>query len=1438
MNRFIAAITALALTATPAPAAKAAPATPFSVQQITTANGLPSNKVNAICQDRKGYMWFGTTSGLCRYDGYSVVNFRSLSCDKSKNIEACIIGLQADSHGLIWVNTSTGVIACYDTNRSRFADYSTTGDYERPFAHIDIKPSGTWLYGPHHGARRCTYRNGKFGATDFSRQHGNLPADNVIGIVCPDSAHTWVATAKGMVAVTANGTTKRMLYGKDIAAATSHAGKVMVLECNGQVTVATPDGKITARGHAGFKTQAADITAAVVWQDKWIIFTGRNTFAINIARQPRPDSTPAEIMISEATATMTESGIFVSNRMDDAAFMPHRGKAVRLRLTGNLLFDPTTKQSARAAVAAGGSIWISSRCNGMFVYHPNSGTTYRYPSTVFTPQLYSKFMASIFAGKDGELWVCNENAGVTRITGSRRPFHKLWLPAPQSTNDLANHVRHVSHLGADSFLISTRSNELLDFLPETGMFGFRQETAACVYSYLRDRQGRRWIGTRGHGLYIDGKHYIKNYKEGGLTDNSIYDIKQDRQGRVWLATWGGGLLMAQAEAGGKITFRPFLRRSMREARVRAIELSDNGTMWVATSNGLYMARTGGADFSDGSFKLFSNSAGNYPINEIICLMADSGNTVYTGGLGCGLVKATLSAKGDRLDHTAITTTNGLASNNVQSIAKDKYGYIWAGTEEGVSRVNPNTLTALRFKFNESMSDNVFSENAVDTDTHGNIVFGTSHGVVAITPFELSDKRQVSPKPFITNIMVNRHPLFEDSAAMSRIKAGAGGEATVQLRHNQNYIDIFFSNMVYNKPHTTFYKYRLDGIDKEWRLTADNPHAQYSELQPGTYRFRLRSACDDGLWSNEAQVEFYIASPWYATWWAWAAYILAAGAVAFFIYRQWLDKFKMRQEIDTQHKITEFRLNFFTHIAHELRTPLALIQGSVEKLQEPATERAMKAAAQTAMRGTNRLLRQVNQLMEFRRINTHNMKLNVEHDNIIKFVRAITDDFRLQAQQKGQTLTLTPFAAAHTMAFDKRIVETIAYNLIGNAIKYTPEQGCIGIRIWTEDGMLCMSVTDNGNGIDAGQRQRMFKPFMHGYVSAGGMGIGLFNAYSMAAIHKGRLDYKPAAPHGSVFTLQLPLDEDLYRPDDFKADGYSRTPYKQPAEDIVEFAPKPLNNKTVAIIEDDSDMMQQIKAETGIYFNTLCFSSGTQALYTLTELPGKDNGGNGMVSATQAVPDIILCDVMMPEIDGYEVVRRLKRNAATAQIPVIMLTALDDDNHMLRGYKAGADDYMAKPCNYNILVARMAKFIEWSGQNAANGGNENTTADSKCDNSVKAMVTSAADSAFISRMQAIIAKHAGDENFGVDNIAEAMRMGRTKFYGKVKELFGVTPNNYLINERMRIAARLLDSGDLNVSEVCYRVGMSNQSYFIKRFKESHGMTPSEYRKSTKKEAHPG
>lgn len=1410
----------LAVCFVPAQGEKSGAAGGWSARRVSSADGLPSNTVNDMAQDSLGYVWMATGNGLCRYDGFRAAAMQDVSCDRSVYIEPNMAQVVVDEgNSVVWGRTSANVIVCFDRLSGRFADYTGRGDYRRPYGRVVVAGGAAWLYGAGSGVRRVVRSGGGFSCTDYRTELGNLP-DKAILDVCADAAgNVWLLTRRGVVAVAPDGRSTIRLAGRRLEACVAYGGGVLVMDSGGTIHVFDGGRKAvgTVRVPAFAAVADGGCRASFMWGGSWLMVCGGRTVTVD----PRGGrlEVPAALQLDGPVECRSVGGgcRTLANRRGDVLLLAPGGVMRRVRLEAGAGSASARGLRVRAAMG-GGLLYMATNGGGLFVYSPADGQMVARMSGGRGSAPVSDMLQTVMAARDGTVWVGSEGVGATCLWRQRRTDARYMLPAGQGGSELGNIIPLVAPAERGLVAVATRAGGFSRLDPSAGTFASAGPAGTLVYAFLADRDGHTWVGTRGDGLYVDGVRYSAGGGAGSLSSDDIFDIAQDSAGRVWIATWGGGLLMARRSASGSLSFVRMLDRSADERRVRSVCFDSGGMMWVATCAGLYAADTRRGVSGTASFTRYSASDGNFPITNIICLATLRDGTLCVGGLGCGLILARRDPADGTLATTAVTTARGLASDNVRSVVEDSFGYVWAGTEEGISRVNPRNAVATAYKFGATPGANVFTEGAAMAASDGTLLFGTFGGVLAVRPAAPARAGAAVAPPRITDVLIDGSPAAGIDGVARLLGSRSQSGAAIELPHDRNSIEIFFSNMDYARASSSFFMYRLEGADTRWRTATDAPRASYSNLPPGRYTFRVRSMTADSRWSADTVVALTVLRPWWARWWAWLIYASAASALAAYLYLLWLRGFKLRQQMEGERKMNEFRIGLFTSIAHEFRTPLALIQGAADSLRGSDGQSVSRSALGTLRRGVGRLRRQVDMLLEFRRASTGSLRPSVGDADMVGFVRDIVHDFRLAARQKGLTLTFLPAAGSLVVPFDSRMVETIVYNLLSNAVKYTPVGGSVTVRLRLGGGRVRLSVADTGPGLSPEQRSRLFRPFMHGYVSSGGMGIGLYTAHSMAEAHRGRLDCEEAPGGGCLFTLTLPAAIEAYAEDE-RGTGLMAPPAARDGaagEDIREMLPRPLNDVVVAVVEDDADLSAQLQAGLGVYFDVRCHATGRAALDSVAAEGAR----------------LVVCDVMLPDIDGYEVVRRLRQSEATRGVPVIMLTALDGAAHRIRAYKAGADGCMGKPCDLTLLAAMAARLMERGaagGGTVANAGGEK---DSGADGGGGALVMSKADRAFIDSARAVVERRVADPGFTVDALAEALGVGHTTLYTKMKALLGTTPNKFLMGERMRMAAEMLREGGMTAAEVGDRVGIANRSYFFKCFKEHYGMTPQQWRKAAR------
>lgn len=1394
-------------------------------KRISTMNGLPSNKVYGMLQDKRGFIWLGTANSLSRYDGYSLLNYDMLGNKKIGQIPAYIREMYYDEQRqLLWAKSRDHYHVCYDIDKGEFIDYTNGGKWDKQYRQLLIENDVRVMFGNENGVRIVTFDSKQnIVCHDYNAANGLLPTCDIRDVVIDEGRNVWILTDKGLYAVTPNGKLRKILAGKFIGGG-STKGKTVVADTRGNVYAYSKTMTPVARIKAMPLGSHGSVKGRIVWRNKLIMFFAHTAVAIDISTLKTAFMPEAFVATNIKYPQKIGGNFFVSSDEGLLKVFCTNGRIKTENLLQNSEIQRNRGDKYKIRHIKGSKYAIATYGNGAFIYDINNGVEQHLSQTDDNPLIDTNLLNDIIIDRCGTIWISQEEVGITKVYNDQNDFFRYILPSPYSQNEYANAIRHILTDGRGKVMMVSKNNVIYKYDTPVDSFAYECTTEYPFYSMTRDRHGNLWTGTRGNGLYIGASQYMNKSALCNLAINDIFDIIEDKYGRMWMASLQsgteGGLLVAEYErAGGRLKVT---RHTLTSMDVHDLDMDANGRLWGASNDGLFCVDTNKKQIKASDIRTFNTTNGMFPFRQLITVKCAGDGSIWAGGTGLGVVKCIYNESSNTLSYQQITVDNGLGSNNVNSLEEDASGYIWAATEGGLARIDSKSGRLYNYRPRNNIKSNYYHENSSLKLPDGRLLFGCNYGVAVIDPTQV--EQTLCPDNYelqITDLKINDISIFhKENGSMAPYSA-----KRIELSHNENTITIQFSHFDYQNPEATAYQYYLEGVDRTWHNITNENKVQYSILPPGTYTFHVRTIGSNNEWTPEKTLTIHIAEPWYNTWWAWMVYIAIIASVAYYLYRNWKEKFNMNQKMKMEQQLIDFRVNFFTQVTHEFRTPLAIIHGAANKLAD-ANIPESRSTIQTMQRGISRLLRLVNQLIEFRRISTDNIQLQVEHGDIIEYVRNIYQDFWHSARQKDILTSFVPFAKQHNMVFDKRIVETVVYNLLSNAVKYTPNGGSYELRIQKVNDSIAISVDDSGNGIDNAQQDSMFEMFMHGRVSQGGMGIGLYAAHKMAKIHKGELTYAQSQTLGGAsFTFTIPQSDSAYSPEDYYSVQNSALNVQRPTpnpslntehsalntadgEPVKEMLPNALNDHLVAIIEDDPDMQDMIKRELGEYFKVVAYSNGKQ----------------GYEGVMQEKPALVVCDLMLPDMNGFDIAKKLGNNAATKNIPFIMLTALDDEQTQIKAYQAGVDDYMTKPCNFKVLIARMIQLINWAEHS---GSASDNNSDDKLPQ--KMVMGNLVDKNFLESFQQLVASHLGDSDFTIDTLATMMHMGRTKLYGKVKELTGVTPNKYIMNERMKKAAELLATGEYTVAIVSYKVGLEDASYFNKCFKSYFGISPSKYGK---------
>ena len=1065
-----------------------------------------------------------------------------------------------------------------------------------------------------------------------------------------------------------------------------------------------------------------------------------------------------------------------------------------------------------------GLIWVSTYGNGLFVYDPKEQemTHYMNSSSLSVP-IQTNYLLGIYEDRNGNIWVSQENMGVVCLTKQQVSAEVIYFTTAQQT-DHTNSIHLLTKTGGTIYIGNKYNGlKLTDGLMNTRQLSVNYHDD--IVAVQTDHEGITWMGTRKSGVYAGSRHYChQDDNSTSLSQGKISDIACDSKGRVWISFFDGGLDMAEPDGQGGYRFRHFLTGKQAVTQPRQLMLDHHGQMWLTSNEGIYVFQPEQLIANPTNFRHIILNTKFPQFDEVHCIYEDSEHHILAGTVGSGLVELDNTKVGETDVLRFYTTDDGLPDNNIQQLISDREGNIWIGTDNGLARFCPKSHTFISMRPSNNRQTNMFVENAVCLLDNGHLAFGSHYGIVIVDPKNIPQKESLFPLR-ITGIDINGISLNyqEDGTLFTKLEQ----TQEIDLDYNQNSLTIYFSDFEYAEGQGSRYSYRLVGYDKDWSPLSVENKASYKNLSPGNYTIEVRSQNANGEWSAEAvSLPIVIRSPYWATWWAYLLYLLLAGGVGWFVYRHFKRINDLHNRIKVDNQLTEYKLRFFTNISHEFRTPLTIIRGAMDNISTLNTlSGELKQPVSSMRKSVDRMMRLINELLEFRKMQNNKLQLALEETDIIAFVKDIFLTFNQLAENKRISYTYIPFSHHFNMYFDKNYVDKIVYNLLSNSFKYTMSKHSITLRVKhdEEKRQIEIIVEDTGIGVPKDKQEDLFSRYNQSVYTQNSIGIGLHLVYELVKVHHGSICFNENPEGGAIFTVILPTDATCYNEQDFLIAGndllkeQNKDIEQQPLTDYKAVMAYPLNDRHVLVVEDDDNICEFIKNELGRYFVMESACNGQEALEAIE----------------QQKPDLIICDLMMPVMNGYELTQRVRANQQTADIPIIMLTALTAEEKRIKGLESGADAYIEKPFSIKVLVAKCRQLINQRDQLRLKYAKEVVGRVE-----VPEILVDEQDKKLRDLLDTWLSSHISDFNLSIDQFAEKMGYGRTTFYKKVKKLTGQTPNDYIKSMRMERAVELLKDDTLTVAEVSYKIGIEDPFYFSKSFKNYFGISPSQYRKGEK------
>jgi signal transduction histidine kinase/ligand-binding sensor domain-containing protein/CheY-like chemotaxis protein/AraC-like DNA-binding protein len=1448
-------------------------------EELHSINSLSQNSVVAIHQDKLGFLWIGNWAGLNKYDGYRFRIYRLTEDSTSRAGINRITSIREDRAGNIWVQTYDGRMHRFDPALERFLSFPTesgvtpstriTNYYESEEGLVCLSTSNL-------GAYFISF-DSVTGETQISHIYNEtgtrqkiLTDNSVSFIIQDDRSDFWIGTKNGLNRVRSGDMRKaeikpdKYLY----AGTQADSGGIVFLNCArlaDRLWFGTRDRGLVCYDmvHDAFVDLENDpvsrdfkyelvTTLETTGRDLWIgtrkgkilrYDSERDEFRLYPLEHPRTGKTVESLYMDNFGQVWILTDRFGITRLD-----PRSGKTKYYFLTPPEIENLTDDERTVIFEDSHNQLWLGGQNIGVQHYIRAADRFDVYLNDPKDPgSLPSNIVECITEDREGNLLIGTNwfGMGLSRMI-TIDPAFRYIRPVEFPDSKMENVIRSLFTDSKGYIWAGTKNGKIHIYDPDLkrvhtidgNSTGF---TGSNVYSVFEDSGGFIWLGTKGGGVFRSEQplpvvfpdyrkmsftaYQRKDGDSNSLNCNNVYDLVVDELGRVWVATYGGGLnMMEPGETGGSPEYQHFTTANsgLTSDKLRDLCLDRSGRLWLATTYGVnYIDIYRDPQLNINSLLADPGNPGSLSYNDIIMITEDRKGNIWLATAGGG-VNEILENGTDGFSLRKYNKKDGLAEDYIISIIEDVYGYMWIGSDNGLTRLNPLNHVIENFGKKNGLPESLFSEKTCAVTPAGKVLFGTINGFYSVSP-ELIAKESFTPGICLTSLHIHNREVSpgQDDSPLEKSIAFT---KEITLKPDQSNIAIEFSMLSYKSPESNQYEYMLEGFDEHWVYAGREHRAPYTNVPPGHYTFRVRGLNRDLSESNsETSLRIKVLPPFWKTGIAYVSYFLLLAGLLLLAFRITARITRLKNNLKVEHRVAESKLRFFTNISHEFRTPLTLILGPLEKLISQA-DLPSEARQQLALvhRNSKRLLRMVNQLLDFRKVQNEKMNLRIQKIELIPFLSQIRESFEGLARQKNIRFDLIHESDDITVWGDIQKLDSVIFNLLSNAFKFTHQHKSVSIIVKQErdpEDCIKIIIRDTGIGIESEKLKNIFDRFFvsHTEEDTGqqGTGIGLSLSMEYVRLHKGDIRVESIPGKGTDFIIRLPAGNEHF-PEDViirEREAFSYTPKIPVIEEELHVQEEPgaqtINRSDlpmVLVVEDDPEMYSYLR---GI------LSPG----YRVHEAR---DGLDGLDKANRMDPDLIITDIMMPNMDGIEMTRKLKEAFSTSHIPVIILSSKSEVESQVEGLNTGAEAYVPKPFNADLLLSYVHSFL--SQRRKLREIFENTIELKPDEISVTPR-----DKIFIENVLRVVEENLADPSFTVEKLAESMNVSRTLFYKKLKGITGYQPIELIRMMRLKKASGLIETGEYNVSEVAYMVGYNDIRYFSTSFKKQFGISPSQFRK---------
>lgn len=1370
-------------------------------EQIDISHGLPHNTIYKIFKDRRGLMWFCTGDGLARFDGYSFEVYRPDPDDYEHTIKANIVtGIVEDSKGYLWIGTERGLDR-FDPKSQKFEHYYSENNND------------TTLF------------------------------DEISCLTIDEYDKLWIGTPNGLYCHDINNLKDKIFKKVSIKYTNKEQVIVNLKRVQNIIWIGTIKGLLKYNLNNGEKTKMPFSTKN--WKNEVIHSIFKTTKNEIIA--------------------LTNGGLFIYNEaIDDFN---------KLNITGiDISFGIKCIEED-----VSGNLWLGTIDNGVIIIDKNRKfiTNLKHDDKV-KESINGNAIMAIYKDESEVFWISCTNNCLSKSKSLKNGFNNFFKSSYNGTSLNCNSIWSFYPDEDSILLIGTNEGGLNRFDRKANKFNYFLNNergnglvAPFAGTIVKDKLGRIWVGSYSLGITV----MIPN-KKGGYsfktinpenTKNyvgwSIRAMLVDSDGQILVGSIDGGLCRIDP-----ITFKseiiPYYIKSdskFKDEKVWALYQDKEKYVWLGTNkSGVYRINLATSEYKQ--FNFDPHNKNSLSSRAVMSIYQDK-NEKYWFGTGGGGITSYDAKTGI---FKRYNEHNGLSNNTVYGIIEDENGKLWLSTNYGLNKFDPENETFRTYYESDGLQGNEYNIGAYSKSNSGEVFFGSKSGFTSFYPQNIIDDTTTYNIEFtdfkIFNVSQKIKNSHSKATFQNQLNIPLQFIETISLDYNQNVFSIEFTCLDYVSPLSIKYAFQLIGFDNTWRYTsASSREVTYTNLEPGEYTFKVKATNHDGIWGhNEKTLKIIINPPFWKTWWFKFSLVFTFLFSIWLIYNRRIKSIEeqrrkleievenrtkevvaqkddiqrknqqlqiQQQEIVNQakqlHEHDQMKIRFLTNISHEFRTPLTLILGPIEKLLTRNLPQDVNEQLGLMQRNGFRLLRLINQLLDTSKADSNSLQIYYSKEDLVKFVSDLALSFSSLAQHKKidfNTFFNIEFCEAY---FDKDKLEKIIYNLLSNSFKFTKDGGKIKLSLLLvskneEIFNIKIKCEDNGIGIPLDKQDKIFDRFyqVDNMLSrkGEGTGIGLSLVKSIVELLNGSINLKSVPDHGTLFEIDLPI---------FKNPQFQTTEKNDP-ETFGYIPVKKIENKefpnqkrtenksleNLLLVEDNREMRSFLKSILKDNFNIV----------------EAENGADGLKEVYNLIPDIIISDIMMPEMNGLEFCKKLKSDYKTSHIPIVLLTAKSDNDYQIEGFDLGADDYILKPFSPNVLLARLKNILEL--RNALKNRYASST-----DTSFVEIELNESDAAFLSKIVDIIDANLSNSEFGMEELVKEVGMSRAVLYKKINSLTGMSIGIFIRTIRLKKAAQLLKQGELNVSEVAYETGFNDRVFFSKSFSSFFGVSPKDYQKQS-------